>query len=55
MKTENKFGLSKKTNVAIASVTALGLMATHPFEQTWFLGSAVLAIALTCIIFQGFI
>ncbi len=54
-KEANKFGFSRKTNVAIAAMAALGLMAPHPFSQTWVLAIAVLLIALTCIIFQGFI
>lgn len=50
---KNKYGLSRKTNVAMASVGSLGLMAAQPFEQTWLVAMAVLIIALTCIITQG--
>ncbi len=44
--TDNKYGLSKKTNVAIAAITAITIVCNASFRQAVIGISAIVVIAL---------
>lgn len=43
---QNKFGLSKKTNVAIAAITGVTVVCNAPLKQAMAATAAILIIAL---------